>query len=462
MEKALMRIPSMLNVIIYNARAYPRHISTVASFNMCKKWDRNISHSINSSVICGTHREAVVPSISRYHAKVALRHKGSTSKKRKKTVKYDFDDREDLETLQEKYTIFRPKKTRIKQLYIVDRVVAKRIIEKIWPNGSLQKERSLILDCFPGVGLVTEELISAGAAKVAAVENDKLLLPFSEDLCKHYPDKVQSIYADVTRLDPLGEGEVKLPALTSQDFFKKIDVQPVPWESDPVLKVFQIIADRPNERALLLRNVYSLIGRYSWFHYGRIESILAVSEKHYQVLTQTPGRKHSRYQILSVLYNMCCDLQLLHVEKRTSFSPQLLKHIKEKSESVKTGDIAIPNVYVIRVTPKKDFFSHNLSQEDYDLLLFLTKQLLTSKNSKLMQTYEKWTPGYGSLLTKYGIDEKTRTCEVSGELYFKIFIDICQAGGFDGSWLRDEALDFIEKDNSYRTPFWITKSKFTF
>ena len=82
-----------------------------------------------------------------------------------------------------------------------------------------------------GVGFLTEELVKAGAPRVATLESDKALLPFTEELAKCHSDRLQCVYGDVTRLDPIGEGAVLLPAMTSADLFQILGVKSSPWES---------------------------------------------------------------------------------------------------------------------------------------------------------------------------------------------------------------------------------------
>ncbi|XP_078001156.1 dimethyladenosine transferase 2, mitochondrial-like [Glandiceps talaboti] len=390
----------------------------------------------------------------------------SSNKKRKtiKKIKYNFEDRENLDTLISKYSLLSTKRKLVKQCYILDREVASTMIDKIWPNGSLVNEKSHILEAFPGPGIVTEELLKRGAPQVVALENHQIFLPFTEELSKLYPGRLQVIYGDVTRLDPIGEGDIILPARPSKELFHSINVKPASWDSEPVIKVFQVLANRSNERRFLLRNVYNLISRYSWFQFGRIETFLILSDKEFKVLTQPPCPvgKPAYYQLLTVLYNMCYEIELLHVEPRTSLYPNLHVYSKQNGEEQPSEDTEIPNVYLVKATPRRDFFSHNLTKLDYDLILFLVKQLLTKRSFKLKETVEKWVPGYGSVVTKYGFNEKTKTGEVTGEQYFKILHDIIQTNGFEGSWLKEEAQYFAETDTSVDNNNWSARSKYMF
>nr|XP_006812219.1 PREDICTED: dimethyladenosine transferase 2, mitochondrial-like [Saccoglossus kowalevskii] len=297
---------------------------------------------------------------------------------------------------------------------------------------------SIIVGYCPGI--LTEELLKSGAPRVVALENQEYFLPFIGKLSQQYPNRLQCVYADVNRLDPVGDGDVFPPARTSIDLFQIIGAKPTEWESDPVVKVIHMVANKYNERALLLRNIFNLVNRFSWFQYGRIENYFLISHKDYKAITHTPKQKYrSQYLPLAVLHDMTCHVELLHTEPRTSFHP-----FPKMSMDPPTQPSQIPDVHLIKVTPRRDFFSYNLCRTDYGLLCFMVKQFMSKKSTHLMTAVENWAPGCGHVVTSLGLDSKTLTGDITGKQYFQLFLEICKNNGFDGSWLKEEALDFVD------------------
>jgi len=72
-----------------------------------------------------------------------------------------------------------------------------------------------VVEIGPGPGGLTRALLSAGAARVVAVERDPRALPALAEIADHYPGRLEVVDADALRFDPVplvGAGPVRIVA----------------------------------------------------------------------------------------------------------------------------------------------------------------------------------------------------------------------------------------------------------
>jgi len=72
-----------------------------------------------------------------------------------------------------------------------------------------------VVEIGPGPGGLTRALLSAGAARVIAVERDPRALPALAEIAAHYPGRLDVVDADALRFDPVplvGSGPVRIVA----------------------------------------------------------------------------------------------------------------------------------------------------------------------------------------------------------------------------------------------------------
>lgn len=72
-----------------------------------------------------------------------------------------------------------------------------------------------VMEVGPGPGGLTRALLSAGAARVVAIERDPRALPALAEIAAHYPGRLDVVDADALTFDPrpiLGDGPVRIVA----------------------------------------------------------------------------------------------------------------------------------------------------------------------------------------------------------------------------------------------------------
>ncbi|XP_067411337.1 dimethyladenosine transferase 2, mitochondrial isoform X2 [Emydura macquarii macquarii] len=282
-------------------------------------------------------------------------------------------------------------------------------------HGPARGPRPVVLECEPGPGVLTRTLLNAGA-RVVALESDRAFIPDLQSLENNLHGQLEVVYCDFFRLDPLGCGSVKPPAMYSEKLFENLGILAVPWTADVPVKIVGFLP-RKKERNFLWKLVFDMYERISIYSYGRIELNLFVSEKEYKVLTAKPGELRS-YQAISVLWQTGCEIQLLHM--------------------------LLPNNHLclVRMIPRKNLFSGGMTPTNSATYILMVKQCLAKRKSKLINILNSWSPDSGGkLLRQLEIPENVITGNLYPEEYRRLFEAMEHSKEFSQSWLYDELLE---------------------
>ncbi|NXG27349.1 TFB2M transferase, partial [Dromaius novaehollandiae] len=293
-----------------------------------------------------------------------------------------------------------------------------------------------------GPGVLTRTLLNAGV-RVVALESHSAFLPNLQSLENSLDGQLKVIYGDFFRLDPLIAGPVKPPAVCSEKLFESMGVVAVPWRADVPVKIFGILPQK-KERNTLWRLLFALYECSSIYRYGRVELNIFISEKEYKVLTAKPGEVKA-YQALTVLWQVGCEIQLLHMEPWSSFLTNL-----------KNGGLAVPkstwlpndHLCLVRLTPRQNLFTGGLKATNSATFIFMVKQCLAKPKSRLIDRLNSWSLYNGrKLLRELEIPENARTVNLYPEDYRCLFEALQNCSVFTESWFHDEVLESIRNIN---------------
>ncbi|XP_069786963.1 dimethyladenosine transferase 2, mitochondrial [Narcine bancroftii] len=350
-------------------------------------------------------------------------------KEQRPLSRIDFLDMEEVEEI-----INNAEKRQWIRRFITNPDLANLIVECI--DSDLPETNVVIFECNPGPGVLTRALLNGGAQRIVALESDKQFIPALQSLERHLNGQLEVVHCDFFKLDPIGHGMMKPPAMFSEKLFNDLGISDVAWTADIPVKVVGIIPQR-NERNMLWKLIYALFERISIFQYGRIEINLFISEKEYLKLMAEPGNmKH--YQAFSALWQMACEIELLHKEPWSSFATYSKNGGRAKPQGMMTND----HLCLVRLTPRRDLFNQTFTPANSATLVLMLKQCLAKRRAKLVDKLESWCPGSGGkLMMQLDLPENILTGHVFPEEYKKLFEAMERSQDFRQSWLFEEVLE---------------------
>ncbi|XP_064188223.1 dimethyladenosine transferase 2, mitochondrial [Anguilla rostrata] len=322
--------------------------------------------------------------------------------------------------------------------FIVDPALAQLVADRL--EGDLADGKAVIFECNPGPGVLTRTLLNSGAQRLVALESAKSFLPELQALESSLDGQLEVVHCDFFKLDPLGHGSMRPPAMYSEKLFTDLGISEVPWTADVPVKVVGIFSQR-NERNMLWKLVYSLFQRLSIFRYGRVEIIMFISEKEYTKLVSRPGEFQS-YQALSTLWQMACDIELLHKEPWSSF----VTVSKHGGLAIQKSRLPNDHLCLVRLTPRPSLFTAHLTPANGATLIMMVKQCMAKRKALLVDRLNSWSPDSGlKIMQKMGLLENTLTGHLFPEEYKHLFQLMEQSEEFSHSWLYEEVLENTQK-----------------
>ncbi|XP_012586673.1 PREDICTED: dimethyladenosine transferase 2, mitochondrial isoform X2 [Condylura cristata] len=283
-----------------------------------------------------------------------------------------------------------------------------------------QKTCQLFMECNPGPGILTKAFVESGH-KVVALESDSTFIPHLETLQSNWGGKLQVVHCDFFKLDPRNGGIVKPPIMLSQMLFKNLGIEAVPWKAGIP---FKVIASFPikNERRILWKILHDLYSCTSIFRYGRIELNMFISESEYQKLVASP-RTAPFYQPLSVLWQVACDIKLLHVAALSQMQQRIC---------------------FVRMTPRKNLFTENLTPINYDTFFHMTKQCFVKRSARLLDHLPSLSPiDTRDLLKRVNHLAKLRITNMYPKDFKQLFETVECFDEYTYKWLYDDIMEEV-------------------
>ncbi|XP_024431872.2 dimethyladenosine transferase 2, mitochondrial isoform X1 [Desmodus rotundus] len=297
----------------------------------------------------------------------------------------------------------------------------------------------LILECNPGPGVLTQALIQGGA-RVIALESDKTFIPHLESLGKKLDGKLHVVHCDFFKLDPRSFGAVK-PTVDSRVLLRDLAIETLPWSKGIPLKVVGVFPAK-NEKKMIWKFLHDIYSCTSLYRYGRVELNFFMKETDCQKITAGP-QSGSLYQALSVLWQVACEVRLLHREPWSSFDKYTGGGQLEKPECRESLEQTTQqNLCFTQFTPRRNLFTQNLTPVNYDVFFHMLKHCFLKRNAKLIhQLHSLSTVDAVDILKKIKQKRTTKVTDMYPSDFKRLFEAIERSKDYSCKWLYD---DFME------------------
>ncbi|XP_035871981.1 dimethyladenosine transferase 2, mitochondrial isoform X3 [Phyllostomus discolor] len=276
----------------------------------------------------------------------------------------------------------------------------------------------LVLECNPGPGILTQALIQGGA-RVIALESDRTFIPHLESLGEQLGGKLHVVHCDFFKLDPRSFGVVK-PTVDSRVLLQDLGIETLSWAKGIPLKVVGIFPAK-NEKKLIWKFLHDIYSCTSLYRYGRVELNFFMNETDCQKVMANPQNRNL-YQALSVLWQVACEVKLLHTEPLEQQTQQ--------------------NLCFVQFTPRRNLFTQNLTPVNYDVFFHMLKQCFLKRNAKLIHQLHSLSPVDAEVILKK-IRQKgtTKITDMYPADFKRLFETIERSKDYSCKWLYD---DFME------------------
>lgn len=291
--------------------------------------------------------------------------------------------------------------------HIVDINVAETLVAHLKKD---LRDSDIIVESSPGVGLLTETILTETDNSVVVYEpNNKLRSNLKKLLVPQYSSRLQVQKYDFEKFYGyyiIDQKEPEKPIL--QNFLDPI-LRKEGSEFLPV-KIVGVIYDAKFIARLILSYTFqcSLFGQISPVLYIYIPFSI------YCKITRDLDYVYSSHGLLFQYY---FDVETLHVASKESFYPICTKSRKKKSD----------DIYLVKISPKKEFLQEVPNNERESFHYFMNTVSRIKRADSLIIGMERWIPDCGPELIKNGFHVFAHPRELSTEQLlqaYKIFTNL--------------------------------------
>ncbi|ELW49535.1 Dimethyladenosine transferase 2, mitochondrial [Tupaia chinensis] len=182
------------------------------------------------------------------------------------------------------------------------------------------------------------------------------------------------------------------------------------------LKVIGIFPIK-SERKALWKLIYDLYSCTSIYGHGRIELNMFISEKEYK-------------------------------EPWSSFDIYTQNGLLEKPKRRELVEQIQQNLYFIRMTPRRNLFTENLTPINYDVFFHMVKHCFGKRSAKLIDHLRSLSPVDAmDILTQIGKNEKVKISSIYPQDFRRLFETIEHSKDYTYKWLYDDSMEDNRVEN---------------
>ncbi|XP_011811164.1 PREDICTED: dimethyladenosine transferase 2, mitochondrial [Colobus angolensis palliatus] len=330
--------------------------------------------------------------------------------------------------------------------YVTDRRLAETLAQIVC--GKPNRPPHLLLECNPG--------------ESCWIAFSWMCIIYSNSLGKNLDGKLRVIYCDFFRIDPRSGGAIKPPAMSSEELFKNLGIEEVPWTAGIPLKVFGMFPSRGEKRALW-KLAYDLYSCTSIYKFGRIEINMFIGEKEFQRLLHCvsaaveevvevnaqclagfPPLSWTRGKLLRLdpacgkwPYPLCALM-----EPWSSFDVYTRSGRLESTKRKEVLELLQQKLYLVQMTPRQNLFADSLTPMNYNIFFHLLKHCFGRRTATVIDHLRSLTPlDARDILMQIGKEEDEKVVNMHPQDFKRLFETIECSEDCAYKWLYDETLE---------------------
>ncbi|KAL7297279.1 hypothetical protein TKK_0009679 [Trichogramma kaykai] len=304
--------------------------------------------------------------------------------------------------------------TQHSSLCLVDENAAERIVSLIYDD--LRENTSFVVECSPGLGILTNKLLQYGIPKIHLFEkNENFYLSESPlmTLTQKYKEQIDLRKLDFFSVWVLLYRDLMYKEGSSEEYFR--DAPTLEWKDKTAN---QIIACIPN-KYFLSALLFNFIHQTRLFEYGRPAFYLAVPSFIWERITADNNdvKKIRFYTQQNVVLHLAFDTTYFGELPRKSFLPWPKEKPTKKKNPI--DELNCPMV-LVKLEVKKNVYDI-LDKEDWKGFWFFLKHCMRSKKSRVVMEVEKLISGCGERLVEKDYDICTTFKELPPQKLLELF-----------------------------------------
>lgn len=307
------------------------------------------------------------------------------------------------------------KSLQVENIYLLDENIAKNIVNKI---GNDICNGAPVFECNPGFGLITKQLLRAGAKEIRIFETDQFFVKYAQMLESDHPEVryFPSHFHQLWKISHLRSTNEESDLLGVMDGVKvKL------WNDQPVVNFFCVL----NSNVFLYSMIFNIVLQSGIVSYGRPEFYLLLSAGIYAKFMESRDKSYCVPGTFTVLCKTLFDLHFYGKFDRAAFIPWQNSSSVRNKNLCERFNLDLNKMYLIKLSPKKDLYE-TIPPDKLKMLWFFLKYHLRNKNNRVIPMMEQWVPGCGPRLILRGYDIFTEFSELSSDRLLELFVDFTQ------------------------------------
>ncbi|XP_039281444.1 dimethyladenosine transferase 2, mitochondrial [Nilaparvata lugens] len=297
--------------------------------------------------------------------------------------------------------------------YLCDEIVARNVCESIKRN--MTSTDLPVLECNPGAGFLTKELIDAGINNLQLFEPNSIFFSY---LTEKFPG-LQIHKKNVSKLWKLLYLDGIDGGTRTADVFSGIKARS--WDEDPSYCLIAAIDGTSFVKSFIIGTMV----QENMYQCGKPEFYLILDPLSYATLTNRGDLGNRIYTPLSVHFQNTFNTELLLKIPRNAFLPvKKLKINKKSSHCIQLAKEEGDLLYLIKVTGRPEL-ARLRDLDQMSAFYNFVSQVFNVRTNRLIPFLEQWIPGCGPKLIAKGYTVYTLTGELKPEEAYSIFMDIC-------------------------------------